>query len=247
MRAGKRCGAAPRTPCREERVISLDDRHTHKPMHTRNDEAECAKWHGITVPCAAGWSKLTVKRPSGRHCHAPCRSCKPTHFPEANSRASHFVPTFVALAMAMGADRIKDLFRRYGKIALGVHLTVYASFFTGEAKTWTCSRLFMLIRPAKSGAPSPRAASHTLPVVVPPLPPADQAWCLVAGCYLAIENRVDVRGPLEKIGLLSSECAIWLILCHATDLDPASRMPSAAGTACSIVHLLCCRQSKQGV
>lgn len=66
--------------------------------------------------------------------------------------------------MAMGADRIKDLFRRYGKIALGVHLTVYASFFSGEAKTRTSGRLVVLTRPAKSGAQSTRAASHTSPV-----------------------------------------------------------------------------------
>ena len=26
-----------------------------------------------------------------------------------------------------------------------------------------------------------------------------------AGCYVAIENHVDVKGPLQKIGLLSSE------------------------------------------
>ncbi|EFN54149.1 hypothetical protein CHLNCDRAFT_24886 [Chlorella variabilis] len=56
--------------------------------------------------------------------------------------------------MASLAERSKDLFRRYGKIALGVHLTVYAGFFTG--------------------------------------------------CYVAIENHVDVKGPLQKIGLLSS-------------------------------------------
>jgi hypothetical protein len=30
------------------------------------------------------------------------------------------------------ASRYKELFRRYGKIALGVHLAVYASFFAGK-------------------------------------------------------------------------------------------------------------------
>ena len=32
------------------------------------------------------------------------------------------------------ANRYKELFRRYGKIALGVHLAVYASFFAGELR-----------------------------------------------------------------------------------------------------------------
>lgn len=38
------------------------------------------------------------------------------------------------------------------------------------------------------------------------LTPCRPARC--AGCYIAIDNHVDVRGPLQKIGLLSSECAL---------------------------------------
>ena len=34
-------------------------------------------------------------------------------------------------AMAGSVERVKDLFRKYGKIALGVHLCVYGSFLTG--------------------------------------------------------------------------------------------------------------------
>lgn len=52
-------------------------------------------------------------------------------------------------------SKIKQLFRRYGKVALGVHFTVY----------FTC-------------------------------------W---AGCYMAIDNHVDVRGTLERFGLLSAK------------------------------------------
>lgn len=55
------------------------------------------------------------------------------------------------------ADKVKELFRKYGKIALGVHLCVYGSF--------------------------------------------------MAGCYVAIDNHVDVKTPLQKIGLLSSACS----------------------------------------
>ena len=29
-------------------------------------------------------------------------------------------------------SQIKDLFRKYGKVAVGVHLTVYAASFAGE-------------------------------------------------------------------------------------------------------------------
>ena len=28
--------------------------------------------------------------------------------------------------------KVKELFRKYGKVALGVHLVVYATFFAGE-------------------------------------------------------------------------------------------------------------------
>ncbi|PSC71235.1 hypothetical protein C2E20_5331 [Micractinium conductrix] len=55
----------------------------------------------------------------------------------------------------MAGNRIKELFSKYGKVALGVHLTVYAGFFSA--------------------------------------------------CYIAIDNHVDVRTPLQKIGLLSKE------------------------------------------
>jgi hypothetical protein len=34
----------------------------------------------------------------------------------------------------MSGERVKELFRKYGKVALGVHLTVYASFFGGAPK-----------------------------------------------------------------------------------------------------------------
>ncbi len=30
-----------------------------------------------------------------------------------------------------GAEKIKQLFKKYGKIALGVHLCVYGTFLTG--------------------------------------------------------------------------------------------------------------------
>ncbi|KAL4429406.1 hypothetical protein ABPG77_005180 [Micractinium sp. CCAP 211/92] len=54
-----------------------------------------------------------------------------------------------------GGERVKQLFKKYGKIAIGVHFTVYFSF--------------------------------------------------LAGCYVAIDNHVDVKGPLQKIGLLSKD------------------------------------------
>lgn len=54
-----------------------------------------------------------------------------------------------------GGDRVKQLFKKYGKVAIGVHFTVYFSF--------------------------------------------------LAGCYVAIDNHVDVKGPLQKIGLLSKD------------------------------------------
>ncbi|PRW59940.1 glycosyl transferase family 2 [Chlorella sorokiniana] len=57
--------------------------------------------------------------------------------------------------MASSSEKIKGLFKKYGKIALGVHLCVYGTFLTG--------------------------------------------------CYIAIDNHVDVRTPLQKIGLLSKE------------------------------------------
>jgi hypothetical protein len=76
---------------------------------------------------------------------------------------------------------------------------------------------------------------------------------LLSGCYLAIENHVDVKGPLQKIGLLSSKpmlhrgrlpsnpsmqpilkTACWFAVCKAY---PASRhaphvlLHGTAGTA----------------
>ncbi|KAL4458575.1 hypothetical protein ABPG75_013440 [Micractinium tetrahymenae] len=67
-----------------------------------------------------------------------------------------------------GGDRVKQLFKKYGKIAIGVHFTVYFSF--------------------------------------------------LAGCYVAIDNHVDVKGPLQKIGLLSKD-----------SVDEAAAAEAAAG------------------
>ena len=40
--------------------------------------------------------------------------------------------------MSGSTGRVKELFRKYGKVALGVHLTVYASFFTGAQPKADC-------------------------------------------------------------------------------------------------------------
>jgi hypothetical protein len=32
------------------------------------------------------------------------------------------------------SGRVKELFRKYGKVALGVHLVVYATFFAGKSR-----------------------------------------------------------------------------------------------------------------
>lgn len=50
--------------------------------------------------------------------------------------------------------RVKQLFKKYGKVALGVHLGVYSSF--------------------------------------------------LAGCYIAVDQKVDVKGMLENIGLIQT-------------------------------------------
>ena len=50
--------------------------------------------------------------------------------------------------------RVTQLFKKYGKVALGVHIGVYSSF--------------------------------------------------LAGCYIAVDQKVDVKGMLENIGLVQS-------------------------------------------
>lgn len=107
--------------------------------------------------------------------------------------------------MASGSERIKQLFKKYGKIALGVHLCVYGTFLTGErrrggrqprrcGKLCTCScRAVSFLRVSKLTCLHFRALPR---------------W---PGCYIAIDNHVDVRTPLQKIGLLSSECCHWLL------------------------------------
>jgi len=36
--------------------------------------------------------------------------------------------------IATSGDKIKQLFKKYGKVALGVHFTVYFSFLAGEGR-----------------------------------------------------------------------------------------------------------------
>ena len=51
-------------------------------------------------------------------------------------------------------SRVRQLFKKYGKVALGVHLGVYSTF--------------------------------------------------LAGCYIAVDQKVDVKGMLENIGLVKT-------------------------------------------
>jgi hypothetical protein len=39
-----------------------------------------------------------------------------------------------------GGNRVKELFRKYGKVAIGVHLVVYATFFAGAPARRTPAR-----------------------------------------------------------------------------------------------------------
>ena len=109
-------------------------------------------------------------------------------------------------------EKIKALFKKYGKIALGVHLCVYGTFLTGgcgwlrwawvhgglprhccclAAATSSMARRW---RPLTGMPHRGRAGCHQHPDRAP-----------MAGCYIAIDNHVDVKTPLQKIGLLSSE------------------------------------------
>lgn len=81
-----------------------------------------------------------------------------------------------------GGGRVKDLFRKYGRVALGVHLVVYATFFAGALRA----------------VPRRRAAARRPPARrSPPL-----RWH-PAGCYVAVDSKADVRGLLARVGLLS--------------------------------------------
>ena len=115
---------------------------------------------------------LTVHcRPAGAQTQAPLQ-------PAAMSSGGE-----AAQQLSRGA-RYKELFRRYGKIALGVHLAVYASFFAGE-----CGRHQLC--PASLPAVLERSSNLCCPMLVHP-----------AGCYVAVESKVDVQSLLQKYGLL---------------------------------------------
>lgn len=76
--------------------------------------------------------------------------------------------------------RVKELFRKYGKVAVATHLAVYAVTFSGKSsKGKLCWAL-------------------TLQSLVYILSVAN------AGLYVAIENKFDPKDQLIKYGLLSS-------------------------------------------
>ena len=77
--------------------------------------------------------------------------------------------------MSSYSDRIKGLFRKYGKIGVGVHLTIYAAALTG-----TGSLISATTKQQKSLSPA-----------------------FAAGCYLAAENGVKPGRLLQQYGLLS--------------------------------------------
>lgn len=95
---------------------------------------------------------------------------------------------------ATTGGKIKQLFRKYGKVALGVHLAVYATCFAGKtidviAPPSLSNFLYKLFD--ESLYNNINMFFFTLQ--------------MVPGCYVAIDQKVDVRSTLEKYGLLSAK------------------------------------------
>lgn len=110
-----------------------------------------------------------------------------------------------AAPLPPAGGRVKELFRKYGKVAIGVHLAVYATFFAGESA---------------GGAADSVTTGNLLPPVLPRLACSPDPLCSIspAGCYVAVDQKVDVRGLLSKVGLLSAKTYD-----ETADVDPEHR------------------------
>lgn len=121
-------------------ALSLPVHHTESWCN----DLHCPKSLWSRATSAAFWNEMPL---------APARLLfNQVEIPIGHRIASRTVPgsaldaadqqgAFQPLRMSSLSQRSKDLFRKYGKIALGVHLTVYAGFFAGEGQTQAASRM----------------------------------------------------------------------------------------------------------
>ena len=85
--------------------------------------------------------------------------------------------------------RIKDLFKRYGKIGVAVHLSVYGATFAGVQSLHGLP--FAWLQPVHC---------QTEPLVL-------------AGCYYAASSNMQFEEFLTRHGLLGSTCFLPGLLC----------------------------------
>lgn len=134
------------------------------------------------------------------------------------------------------SGQIKELMRKYGKVAVGVHLGVYATTFAGKhphahrqcahasALPWTaCRSIKELVVPATSVVIRVRVKLllHVLA--------SDCAASGIAGLYLAVQNKLDVESTLQNYGLLSSESffSVLSLSQHVPSMQHVNGRPAA--------------------
>ena len=138
------------------------------------------------------------------------------------------------LSCSTMSQQIKELMRKYGKVAVGVHLGVYATTFAGNDLHASPQCAYAYFSACVALTLSGRSRPHQhfpligrmyltlLPVRIAHA--NDVAASGIAGLYLAVQNKLDVESTLQDYGLLSSECFApichsilhhVLLLCHA--------------------------------
>jgi hypothetical protein len=105
---------------------------------------------------------------------------------ESNSKAE---------ALSSGG-KIKQLYKKYGRVALGVHFGVYFTFLAGGYHS--------LAHRHSHRSPTFLLHSHISPTLTLFLPTTNPLY-YSPGCYVAVDNKVDVRGVLENYGLLGKK------------------------------------------
>ena len=158
-------------------LLSRVKKKTFSELEARRKEGAVPPRRPSSPPpgVALGYSIALVARS-----HKPCRPpARKNSRPPVDSNMPS--PSTSPQPNPARENRYKQLFRKYGKVALGVHLGVYACFFAGEAAG----------QPGSPQSSCAAAAPKALPL------------CTSAGCYLAVDNSVDVRGMLSKYGLMS--------------------------------------------
>ena len=93
--------------------------------------------------------------------------------------------------MSSYADRIRTLVRKYGKVGLATHLSIYAATFSGEQTFQLLWYISLLLR-----------AAH--------LDCNQYARVVRAGFYYAAESNLNITHHLEHYGLLSGTAPAYL-------------------------------------